>query len=204
MKNIVKTTVILTAAFILGAANANVNAQSAYKIKKHEIRPFYGTGYSASDSDIFANTLSNGLLGIAQKSETTTFGMVGLGYRYHINRFGLGMDLGYSTAKEELFKKSKDVKPFETSKIRRYFVMPTASFSYYKKNHIDLYGAAGAGAIYETTKKDIKDAKTENKTIFAYQVTPIGLRVGNETIGGFLELGYGQKGLINAGISFKF
>ncbi len=201
MKSIVKTTVVL-AAFILGAVT--VKAQNVNEEKKHEFRPFYGTAYSSSISDIFSGSISNALFGTAEKSESSTWGMVGLGYRYHVDRFGIGIDLGYSTAKEELFKKKKDVKPFETKNFKRYFVMPTASFSYYKTNTIDLYGAASAGAIYETSKRDVKDAKTENKTEFAYQVTPIGLRIGNQSIGGFVELGYGQKGLINAGLSFKF
>lgn len=199
MKTLVKTTIFL-AVCMLGVATANAQNLGM----KHEIRPFYGTAYAASDSDIFANTLSNGLLGISEKNETTTFGMVGLGYRYHINKFGLGLDLGYSTAKEELYKKAKDTKPFETSNIKRYFAMPTISYSYYKRNAIELYGAASAGAIYQTTKKDVKDAKTKNETLFAYQVTPIGLRIGSETIGAFVELGYGQKGIVNAGLSFKF
>ncbi len=201
MKTNVKTAVIVIAAFAAGAAN--VNAESAHESKKHEIRPFYGTGYTASDSDIFADTLTNGLLGIAQRSETTTFGVAGLGYRYHIDRFGLGVDLGYSTAKEELFKKSKDVEPFETSKMKRYFFMPTASYSWYRTHYIDFYGSASAGTIYETTRKDTADAKTESETIFAYQINPIGLRIGNETAGGFLELGYGQKGILSAGISIR-
>ncbi len=201
MKTIAKTTVILVV-FILGTLTTK--AQSEYETKKHEIRPFYGTAYATSFSDIFAKTLSNGLLGIAQKTETTTFGMAGLGYRYHINRLGLGLDLGYSTANENLFKKEEDTKPFETNKIKRFFIMPTVSFSYYKRNVIDLYWAVSAGAIYETTKKDVKSDDPENKTIIAYQVTPIGLRIGKGFIGGFLELGYGQKGIINTGISFKF
>ncbi|WP_133241478.1 hypothetical protein [Balneicella halophila] len=109
MKTIVKTTVLL-ATLILGATT--LNAQNAYKTNRHEIRPFYGTAYASSDTDIFANTLSNGLLGIAEKSETTTFGMAGIGYRYHIKRLALGVDLGYSTATEELFKKRKRCETF--------------------------------------------------------------------------------------------
>ncbi len=202
MKTFVKTTVVLVTV-ILGVTTLSAQGlkMGASEMKKHEFRPFYGTSYAASDSDIFAETLSNGLLGIAQKTETSTWGMAGFGYRYHSNRFSFGMDLGFSTAKEKLFKKEKDAKPFETKDIKRFFILPTASYSYYKNSLINLYGAASIGAIVENKKSN---AKKENKTSFGYQITPIGLRIGSESVGGFVELGYGQKGLINAGLSFKF
>ncbi len=198
MKTTVKK-IVVVAISILGMTTLN-----AQDNEKHEFRAFYGTAYAASDSDIFAETLSNGLLGIAQKTETTTWGMVGLGYRYHISRVSLGIELGLSTADEKLFKKEKDAKPFETKKIKRFFALPTAAYSYYKSNLIELYGGASLGIIKEHVKSENKNTKEESKTSLGYQITPIGMRLGNTTIGGFIELGYGQKGLVNAGLSFKF
>ena len=40
--------------------------------------------------------------------------------------------------------------------------------------------------------------------VFAYQVNPIALRVGNHRIGGFLEAGLGYKGFLTAGVSLRF
>lgn len=39
---------------------------------------------------------------------------------------------------------------------------------------------------------------------FAFQINPIGIRVGNNRIGGFLELGVGFKGFLTAGVSIQF
>lgn len=39
---------------------------------------------------------------------------------------------------------------------------------------------------------------------FAFQINPIGIRVGNNHIGGFLELGVGFKGFLTAGVSIQF
>lgn len=47
-------------------------------------------------------------------------------------------------------------------------------------------------------------AKADLNTSFAYQVNPIALRVGNETIGAFVEAGLGHKGFVTAGLSFRF
>ncbi len=205
MKTFVKTTVVLvTIILCVTTLSAQGLKMETSGMKKHEFRPFYGTSYAASDSDIFAETLSNGLLGIAQKSETNTWGMIGLGYRYHINKISLGVDLGFSSADEKLFKKDTDTEPFETKKIKRFFILPTATYRYYKGNLIELYGSASIGAIMENIKSDRKEVKKEDETSFGYQITPIGLRIGSNTVGGFVELGYGQKGLINAGLSFRF
>ena len=46
--------------------------------------------------------------------------------------------------------------------------------------------------------------KTDLNAAFAYQVNPIGLRVGNDRIGGFVEAGMGHKGFLTPGVSVKF
>lgn len=199
MKTILKSAVILVVAVL------SLSAANAQQAGKSEFRAFYGLyTYHERHTDIFSHALVNGILG-HEKTEFTTFGMAGVGYRYHLDRFSVGLDLGYSSEKEEVFKKASDKKPSQTFKVRRYIVLPTASYSYYKKGILDFYGSASAGIEFNTRKQDnIKNAKTTTDKAFAYQVSPLGLRIGNETIGGFVELGYGYKGFVSAGISFKF
>lgn len=189
-------------AMIIFSSVTFVNAQET---TRHELKPFYSTAYPGSISDAFAFGLTNALLG-NEKMETSTFGMVGLGYRYQINnRFKLGMDLGFSPAKEKVFKKESDKTPYQETSITRFLVMPTFEFNYWRTDWATLYGSAGVGLMAtRRTEKNNKGAKPMNQTDFAYQINPIGMRVGNQTIGGFVELGYGYKGLITAGISFKF
>ncbi|WP_300763879.1 hypothetical protein [uncultured Bacteroides sp.] len=52
--------------------------------------------------------------------------------------------------------------------------------------------------------KNATAGKSTFNTDFAYQVNPIALRVGNDRVGGFVEAGLGTKGLVTAGINFKF
>lgn len=54
----------------------------------------------------------------------------------------------------------------------------------------------------EIGKKAAK--KSDLTTSFAYQVNPIAVRVGNDRVGGFVEAGFGYKGFLTAGLSFKF
>ena len=74
-----------------------------------------------------------------------------------------------------------------------------------------MYGSAGAGinlsrrtedALTEAGRKSLN--KSELTTSFIYQVNPIGFSVGNDRIGGFVEVGLGSKGFLTAGISLKF
>lgn len=199
MKSISRTMLVVVALVLVGTV-VNVNAQEA---KKHELRAFYGTSFASKRAEGIAQSLAAGLLGSAQKSETSTFGMVGVGYRYHIGKFGLGMDLGFSTAKEEWYEKQNDTKPFETYNMKRIFVLPTASFSYYSNHIIDVYCSASAGLFMQNKKSDLKGAKATNTNDFSWQVNPVGLKVSYEGLGAFIELGYGHKGIISGGLSFS-
>lgn len=200
--------IVLMLTIILGFG-LTVNAQKDLNIsnsKKHEFNIFYGMGgpNPGTISDIFVSAISNGIQGYPY-GETSSFGMVGMGYRYKINRIKVGLDLGFSAAKEELFKKKGDKTPALRNNIYRLLVIPTGEFTYYKNNLLSLYGSVGAGALF--SRKDnnaIKNYKPATKTEFAYQINPIGLKIGNGTIGGFIEAGFGYKGLAAAGINFNF
>lgn len=192
---------LLTVAILLSGVMC-VNAQEK---QKHEFKSFYSTAYPGNISDAFAFGIANAITG-NEKMETSSFGMVGLGYRYQIsNRFKLGLDLGFSPAKELVFKNKTDQKASKETKIYRFMVIPTVDFSYWRNDWINLYGSAGAGLMAtRRVEKNNSDAKPLNTRELAYQMNPIGVRIGNKTIGGFIEAGYGYKGLITAGISLNF
>ncbi len=189
-------------AMILFSSVTIINAQET---SKHEFKTFYSTAYPGNLSDAFSFGLVEAIFG-NEKMETSTFGMVGLGYRYQINhRFKLGMDLGFSPAKEQVFKKASDKTASKETSISRFLVIPTVEFSYWRNNWVNLYGSAGVGLMAtRRTEKNNNNAKPTNVKEFAYQINPIGVRMGNKTIGGFVEAGYGYKGLITAGISLNF
>lgn len=199
--------IVLIFTIILGFG-LTANAQKDLNIsnsKKHEFNIFYGMGgpNPGTISDIFVSAISNGIQGYPY-GETSSFGMVGMGYRYKINRIKVGLDLGFSAAKEKLFKKKGDTSAINNN-IYRLLVIPTGEFTYYKNNLLSLYGSVGAGVLF--SRKDnnaIKDYRPGTEMEFAYQINPIGLKIGNGTIGGFIEAGFGYKGLAAAGINFNF
>ena len=84
-------------------------------------------------------------------------------------------------------------------------VMPTLSFSYIKTVWLVFYGSAAAGVILDkyTETEPNKPAVKDNNVDFAFQVNPAGLRIGKK-FGGFVEAGFGHRGIISAGLNYKF
>lgn len=134
-------------------------------------------------------------------------GMISVGYSYKVNNWlAVGGDLGYTRLNKEVKLTSKDgSKPDELidRKTNTFIVMPTGKFYYMQKNKINLYGLLGVGALFanKTEKSGTLEDK-QNITTLAFQINPIGLRVGNR-FGGFAELGFGMKGFATAGFSMR-
>ena len=65
---------------------------------------------------------------------------------------------------------------------------------------LKLYSGAGLGATFLSFKEGAQD---ESSTIFAFNVSPIGVSYG-EKFGVFLETNFGTKGLLQGGVSYTF
>jgi hypothetical protein len=75
-----------------------------------------------------------------------------------------------------------------------------------KQEVIQLYTMLGLGVTLNTEKGSYNstgDTDTETSSNLAFQVTPIGMRIGRK-LGGFAELGFGYKGIMNFGLSYRF
>ncbi|MBE9483471.1 MAG: hypothetical protein IMY74_01420 [Bacteroidetes bacterium] len=81
----------------------------------------------------------------------------------------------------------------------------SADFHYLRKKNISMYSGVSAGICF--VRSDILEGdsmiKMEDSNIFAYHLNAIGVRFGH-SVGFFLETGFGYKGILNGGLSFKF
>ena len=198
---------------LLMAAGVNmVNAQNSTKDfvsedRKHDIRLSVSDGLAQGTSDILGMGIADAVLG-TKRSDSKTSLTYGLGYRYSINRFRVGADLGFGMSTSKLAI-AGETSPSIKEKDLRFLVLPTAEFVYFKRRLVELYGSAAAGVnLSRHTETALAKSATAGKstlnTDFAYQVNPIALRVGNNRVGGFVEAGLGTKGFVTAGVSFKF
>jgi len=131
-----------------------------------------------------------------------------LAYRYNITeKFGLGAMTSFSCLKGDRTRKYH----IKIGDYKGYYYTFALEFDYkfINNKNFKLYSLAGIGLAYchEILKLDtgevIKDDLLSNDIIPSFQLTPIGLKFGQK-IGGFLEIGFGYRGIITGGAFMRF
>lgn len=179
------------------------------KERQHEFRLSMSDGSTLGIAGFWGMGLSDAITG-TKRTDQKSSGVLSLGYRYSLGRFRVGADFGFAQASSKVTF-GNEPNPYLKEKELNCLVLPTFEYVYFKRNIIELYGSAAAGVDFVRHSESIIVPKTEHKasdpsfeTQFAFHVNPIGVRVGNDFIGGFVEAGLGYKGFITAGISLKF
>ena len=138
-----------------------------------------------------------------------------MGYRHWFTKhFGLGGILAFDYNSLKVYNgdpnsSGRTPRPLEMRKVNRYYMTFAIEpvFNYVYKPAFQLYGYVGLGGTVVTfssvkfddgSKPDISRLPFINA-----HVTPLGIRFG-KGFGGFAEIGYGYKGILNAGISCRF
>lgn len=186
------------------------------EFSRHQIGIRFSDGTTMALNSSLGGAGMSGLIGGLFKSATTyetkSAGNFGVQYHYQISkRFQFGLDLSYQNVDNKVVFKSQNKSGELIFEERRnlFVVMPTASFSYVKSKWLDFYGSASLGAIIGSSKRmggttyDLlseKDGKTDFS--LAFQINPVGLRVGKD-FGGFVHLGYGHLGILSLGVNYR-
>lgn len=128
------------------------------------------------------------------------------------DKLGLGLDVGFnnSTIKYQEVSSSDGQTYDYDFKTQKLGFMVTFNWHFLENNdNLDVYGVLGAGygnRTFEFTSTDPNYNQTEVKSLI-----PIASKIGvgmryffTDNIGANLALGFGQGGILNAGISAKF
>ncbi len=155
---------------------------------------------TAQDIIQISGTMWSGVLlpGAFDKVDIDGFGAVFAGIDYYLNdRASLGLQVNYA-AYDATYKLSSG----GDFKIKNTFITPMihAKANWVNLKYFQLYSAIAAGASFITGVDD--NNKKGNSTSFAFQVSPLGLRVGN-TFSIFAEGGFGYQGIVSAGVALK-
>ena len=181
------------------AALLSMGAQA--QEQKHEIGVFYGVG---SASDVFSVITSS--ISAAAGEQSSFWGPIGVEYYYNISPvIGLGAVAAYASCKAEDEKTRKDdlTETFIT-------VMPSVKFNWLRKKNFGMYSALSAGVMFLSVSCNANaeasdpNAKDESLATFMFQATALGAEFGGEQFRGFVEAGVGEKGLLCAGLRYKF
>ena len=107
--------------------------------------------------------------------------------------------------------KAEDEKTGQNDLTETYLtVMPSVKFNWLRKKNFGMYSALSAGVMFcsiscnDNAKANDPKAKDETLTAFIFQATALGAEFGGEQFRGFAEIGVGEKGLLCAGLRYKF
>ena len=178
-------------------ATVSVNAQDE---TKHEIGVFYGID---SASDIVSSITS--AFAVAAGDQSSFFGPIGVEYYYHVSPVvGIGGVAAFAGCKA--IDKKTNTKDLNEKFIT---VMPSVKFNWLRKKSFGMYSALSAGVMFASVsvegeaKAADPNAKDETVTTFMFQATALGLEFGGK-VRGFVEAGLGEKGLLCAGLRYRF
>ncbi len=136
-------------------------------------------------------------------------GVAALGYKYYTSPYmSIGGYLGISAAMMEMAKLNTSIPVFKSS-VMSITGLVTVNWIYYRAGLWEISAHAGAGltrwmdqqVMVSQTPPDISQDSARWR--FAYHLSPFHVRWGG-TLGIFADLGWGYKGVANAGLSVKF
>ncbi|MBR0275695.1 MAG: outer membrane beta-barrel protein [Prevotella sp.] len=189
---------ILVLAVAAMMATVSVHAQDE---QKNEIGVFYGTGSASNILSVYTSAFA-----AATGDQGSWWGPIGVEYYYHVSPVvGVGAVAAYASCKAKDEKTNKDdlSEKFIT-------VMPSVKFNWLRKKHFGMYSGLSAGIMLlslsanDNAKANDPDAKDETLVSFMFQATALGMEFGGQQFRGFVEAGLGEKGVLCAGLRYKF
>ena len=191
-----KTKLVMAAVALMTVMSAQAQDE-----RKNELGVFYGLGSASNLFSIITSSIS-----AATGDQSAFWGPIGLEYYYHVSPVvGVGAVAAYAGCKAEDEKTHKDdlTETFIT-------VMPSVKFNWLRKKNFGMYSALSAGVMFASVKCNDNakaadpNAKDETVTVFMFQATALGAEFGGEQFRGFVEAGVGEKGVLCAGLRYKF
>ncbi|MDR2680148.1 MAG: hypothetical protein LBC47_04985 [Tannerella sp.] len=196
-----KSKVCLSAIMCLLFFCGNVYGQR----KKHSLEVGLGIWNTNEILNTFSDMIVSSLPNDMEMKDDGSYGSVHLGYKYHSSRiFAVGGFVAYDYAQSKGF-----VAGIETGKFYKthYTFALETELTYLPLGAFNMYALAGIGRTFYHLKyksnngENLNDSATNPYTTF--QITPVGLRFGRNA-GAFLELGFGYRGILNAGLFARF
>ena len=137
----------------------------------------------------------------------SSMGNVFLTYRYiSLNEYLMwGGTVGYGTTSSDVFYMAVNQGTIDRQFITGAFEL---QFRYVNDGPFQMYSGLGLGVTYgmeHFTASDDSGINSGDRSMIlpGYQVNVVGVRFGNR-LAGYLELGFGYKGIMNVGLSYTF
>ena len=194
---------VLRSVAVLALAALVLTQAGLAQDRRHDFSLGYGVLSGDQLADIVTGVLTIVItMGTFAKDDMTFTGVPFLTYHYSSNsRFGFGAAVGGYSSQGVLLVLGEPVGEF---KERSVFGAVELDYHWVMKPGFQLYSGAGFGIRHRRgTYSDADDTETYNKILPTFHLNALGLRFGR-TVGAFLELGVGYKGMLSAGLNAQF
>lgn len=194
---------VAVAALVMSCATA------VAQIDRIEVGASYGfapaTGIIKKMSEISIDELSTDEFKNADK-----LGAVSANVNFRLTKgFGVGLIYSYSTLKQDInahLSAAAPVTPCEQT-YKYHSIMPQIKFSWVNTRLITIYTRLAGGITIISTERmttELADKKTwtDSKKYAAFQISPIGVELGNN-LALFLEGGFGTMGILQGGVRLR-
>ena len=118
-----------------------------------------------------------------------------MGYSFRvIGSLRIGAQVAYSSNTQEIKKTGSEIKN------RYWTLMPNVKWNWLNLKIVSFYTRVGAGASFSKAKIG---GQSDKSTLFAFQVSPVGVEVGGR-IAAYAEAGIGPWGSLLVGARYRF
>lgn len=170
--------------------------------QEHQISVGYGVGSSNQILDVFENAFTTIFFPNATLNETSSLGELRFAYAYTPKeKWHFGSVFSYSQTDYDVMDRGVKI----GEQVNSYYTLAAeTSYSFVKRDKLNLYSLLGLGATIGTSEQNTTNATSDSHdTFFNFQVTPFGISYGKQW-GGFAEAGFGYRGLFSFGAFYKF
>lgn len=173
--------------------------------QEHQISAGMGLGSTVQILDAFLE-IGSGFSSVffvsSYLDKTENKGEFRLAYAYTPKeRWSYGAALSYNQSKFNVINREEII----GDQLNNFYTLAAeTSYTFLKKDRVNLYALLGAGASFgkvKQTKYATAEVSRSQGTIFNFQITPIGVRYGKRW-GGFAEVGFGYRGVLSFGIFY--
>jgi len=205
-----KTRLTIILFVLLGLLSPSLKAQekplSKTDFQKNEFNLGYGmlTGPEVASAMSFTmfSLIGIGILRDTVKSiNPSAYGIVSLNYLRYLAPW---VSVGASASINPITMSIKSTHGYDFDySMYLLSIMPRVNFYYYNHKWMALYSGVEAGVSLDVyNNRSGNGHSISSGAGFAFHVNAFGFRMGKE-IGGFMEFGYGFRGVVNFGISAR-
>ena len=133
----------------------------------------------------------------------TTWLSATLDYGYNVNEWlSVGGCVAWTAGICNLYD-NQNLEHWDTMHVDYVSIMPTVRFAWLRRGIVQMYSSIGATAGIEHWIHYLNGKHHTYRPYLSYDIKPIGICVGRSWYG-FMEAGYGARGIVNIGVGHRF